>query len=180
MPAPDSGGPALEISPAAEHAGPSGIVRNIPLVTDGEIVLAVRPVRPEACVLFGESLLHPGNVDEAVLRIRFSDGQAMLAAGSPQRRQNNRRTTEFHYSSHAIREETPYPMPVRPGEFLRISVRYNSAQRTAVVRINDGPPTELTTGEILGLGFVGFAASQGGALQIQSIRTELAGSPESP
>lgn len=168
-----SGEPALEISRAPETTGPAGIVRNIPLVSNGEIVLSMRLVRPEAHVLFGESLLNPGNVGEAVVRIRFSDGQAWLAAGSPQRQQNNRRTTEFHYLSHAIGNETPYPAPVAPGEPLRISVRYASAPRTATVRINDGPPVELATADILGLGYVGFAASGNGALQLQSIRIAL-------
>jgi len=170
---PESGRLGLEIEQAPDQANPAGIVRNLPLIADGEVQVTVQLLRSEAYLLFGDTLLNPQDMAECCVRIRLSDGQAFVAGGTPQQRQNNRRSTEFHYSSHSIRSETPYPAPLKSGETLVISVKYQAAQKKALVRINDGPGAEVSTGEILGLSYIGLFAGKGGALRILSIRTEL-------
>ena len=170
---PESGRLGLEIEQAPDQANPAGIVRNLPLVADGEVQVTVQLLRSEAYLLFGDTLLNPQDVSECCVRIRLSDGQAFVAAGAPQQRQNNRRSTEFHYSSHSIRNETPYPAPRKTGETLIISVKYQAGLKKALVRINDGPSAEVSTGKILGLSYIGLFAGKGGALRILSIQTEL-------
>ncbi len=169
----ESGRLGLEIEQASGQANPAGIVRNLPLVADGEIQVTVQLLRSEAYLLFGDTLLNPRDLSEGCVRIRLSDGQAFVAAGMPQQKENHRRSTEFHYSSHSIRNETPYPAPLKTGETLVISVKYQAAQKKALIRLNDGPSMEVSTGEILGLSYIGLFAGKGGALRILSIRTEL-------
>jgi predicted neuraminidase len=170
---PETGSLALELEPAPQQANPAGIVRNIPLVADGEVQVTVAVVRPEAYLLFGDTLLDPRNVAEGCVRIRLAGEQAFLAAGRPQQKTNAARATEFHYSSHAIQAETPYPAPIKPGETLVISLKYQAGQKKAMIRINGGPGVELATGEILGLSYVGLVAGKDGALRLLSIRTQL-------
>jgi predicted neuraminidase len=170
---PESGRLSLEIEQARDQSNPAGIVRNLPMIADGEVKVTAQLLRSEAYLLFGDTLLNPQDVSECCVRVRLTNEQAFVAAGTPQKRENNRRSTEFHYSSHSIRNETPYPAPLKAGETLVISVKYQAAQRKAHIRINDGPTTEVTTGEILGLSYIGLFAGKGGALRILSIRTDL-------
>lgn len=170
---PETGGLGLEIEQAANQTNPAGIVRNLPLIANGEVQVTVQWLRSEAYLLFGDTLLNPQDMTECGVRIRLLNGQAFLAAGTPQQRQNNRRTTEFRYSSHSIQNETPYPAPIKPDEVLIISLKYQAGMKKALVRINSGPSTELSTGKILGFSYLGLFAGNGGALRILSVRTEL-------
>src|SRR5690606_13420142 len=90
----------LEIEPHSKNSGTAGIIRNIPLVADGEINITVQVPKGEAYILFGNSLLSPRDADEAVLRIRFGvDGKIYAGAAKPENTQNNRRSPEYHYIS---------------------------------------------------------------------------------
>jgi hypothetical protein len=164
----------LEIGQHKQNKQTTGIVRNVPLVADGEIRLTVKVPKADAYLLFGNSLLSPRNADEGSLRLRFADNNKVyLAAGKPERTQNNRRSTEYSYISHVINEEVEYPRAFDPNEALNISVRYNAANCTAQISINDGERVELKTAEIIGLTFVGLLTANGGLIRFNSIRTIL-------
>ena len=163
----------LEIEQNPRNKETTGIIRNIPLVVDGEINLTVQATKSEAFILFGNSLLSPRKADEACLRIRFSNNKIYLASGNAETTQNNRRTTEYHYLAHKIKDEVEYPKEFTADEVLNISVRYQAKTNQAQISINGGNPIELTTGKILGLTFVGLLIGDGGQLRVQSIKTNL-------
>lgn len=163
----------LEIEQHPQNKEATGIIRNILMVADGEIQLTVQPTKPEAYILFGNSLLSPRNLTEACLRIRFAGDKVYLAAGKEERLQNNRRTTEYTFLSHRIKEEVSYPESFRSGDILNISVRYQAATSQAQISINGGTPVELITDKILGLNFVGLLVANGGQLRLHSIKTTL-------
>lgn len=164
----------LEIEQHKRSKQTTGIVRNVPLVSDGEIRLTVKVPKGDAFLLFGNSLLSPRNADEGCLRIRFgADNNIYVAAGKPSRTQNNRRSTEYSYLSQVIGEETAYPRNFDPAEPLDVSVGYNAANRTAKISVNGDKPIELRTSEIFGLTFLGMLIANGGQIRFNSIRTIL-------
>lgn len=164
----------LEVEQHPRNKETTGIIRNIPLVADGEIQLTVQATKPEAFILFGNSLLSPRNANEACLRIRLADdGKIYLAAGKAETTRNDRRTTEYHFLSHRIKDEVSYPQTFKADEVLNISVRYQAASSKAAVSIKGGAPVELTTGKILGLTFVGLLVANGGQMRLQSMKTIL-------
>ena len=143
------------------------------MVVDGEIQLTVQAVKPEAYILFGNSLLAPGKVDEACLRIRFARDKIYLAAGNAGRLQNDRKTTQYSFLSHRIKDEVPYPQTIKTDDVINISVRYQAATSKAQISLNGGPPVELQTGKILGLTFIGLTVANGGLMRLQTIKTNL-------
>jgi sialidase-1 len=163
----------LEIEAHARNKETTGIIRNIPMVADGEIQLTVQATKPEAFILFGNSLLSPRNANEGCLRIRLAGDKIYLAAGKAETTQNNRRTTEYHFLSHRIKDEVSYPNALKANEVLNISVRYQASTSKAAISINGGAPVELTTGKILGLTFVGLLVANGGQIRVQSMKTIL-------
>lgn len=163
----------LEIEQHRRSTKTTGIIRNVPLVWDGEIRLAVKVPKGDAFLLFGNSLLSPRDENEACLRLRFSGNKIYAAAGKPERLQNNRKTTEYSYPSHRIGEEIEYPRGFEPNEELKVSVRYTAADDTAKVSVNGGAAVELKTGKIIGLTFVGLLVAGGGKIRFHSIRTIL-------
>lgn len=163
----------LEIEQNPKYKEPTGIIRNIPLVVDGEVQLTVQASKPEAFILLGNSLLSPRNVSEGCLRIRFAGDKIYLAGGKEERTQNNRRTTEYNYLSHKIKDEVEYPQGFKADQTLTISVKYQVATSKAQISINGGAPVELQTGKILGLTFVGLLVANGGQIRLQSIKTTL-------
>jgi hypothetical protein len=163
----------LEISQDPRNKEPTGIVRNIPLVADGEIRLTVQAIKANAYLLFGNSLLSPRHEDEGCLRVRLSGNNVFLAAGNQETTRNDRRTTEYYYLSHKIKNEIHYPQTFQVGEKLEVSVRYHAVASKAEISINGGPPIVLPTGKILGLTFVGLMVENGGQLRFQSIKTTL-------
>src|SRR5690606_36540258 len=93
----------LETEQHKRNEQTTGIVRNVPLLSNGEIRLTVKVPKGDAYLLFGNSLLSPRNADEGCLRIRFgTDNKIYVAAGKPSRTQNNRRSTEYSYLSQVI------------------------------------------------------------------------------
>ncbi|HTM51204.1 MAG TPA: sialidase family protein [Bryobacteraceae bacterium] len=175
-PGDDAPGASLELEQQKGIQAPAGISRNIPLVRDGEVRIALTVVRPEACILLNDTLLTPGRIDEACLRIRFaSEGGVFLAAGQPSRRERDRRTTKYSYLSQAIGPETKYPAGFAAGRRMLLTVRYHAASQTAQIAIGEGPALELPalelkTGRILGLSYLGLAAASGGVLRVRSIQ----------
>jgi hypothetical protein len=163
----------LEIEQHPRNKENTGIIRNIPMVTDGEVQLTVRATKPDAYIIFGNSLLSPRNINEGCLRIRLGSDKIYLAAGKPENTQNNRRVTEYHYISHKITDETEYPQASKANEVLNVSVRYQAAASKAQISINGGERVELTTGKILGLTFVGLLVANGGQIRVESIKTNL-------
>lgn len=163
----------LEIEQASGYREPTGISHCLPLVEEGEVTAEVQAVRADSYLLFGDSLLPPGETGEACVRIRFAGGRAYLAAGTPRTAQRNRRTTVYSYLAHRIESETPYPAPLPADGFARVRLGYSASRSIALVRINDGPPVELRTGSILGLAYAALAVHQGGLLRFRLLRTQL-------
>ncbi len=163
----------LEIYQHRLNKNPTGIVRNIPLVADGEVRVKVQADKPDAYVLFGNSLLSPRDPDEGVVRVRISNGKAFVAAGKGTRQQNNRRTTEFNYLSQRIGKESEYPVAFKPGETMEIAVRYNAAASTADISINGHESVRVKTDKIFGLTFLGLHVANGGRLRFAEARTTL-------
>ncbi len=151
----------------------TGIVRNIPLVQEGEIKLTIQSESADGYVLFGESLIQPRNTDEAVLRIRVASGKVFLAAGEEERLQNDRKTTKYTYILHRVKTETEYPKAITAGEELNVSIKYQGAAQKAIVSINGGPAVELKTSKVFGLTYVGLLASNGGKIRLHTINTTL-------
>lgn len=163
----------LEIEQNPKNKNATGIVRNIPFVSDGEIRVRVQASRSDGYILFGSTLLSPRDPNDACLRLRFSGDKIYLAAGVPDRQQNNRRTTEFFYLAHRIGDERSYPGTFKPGEDLNISVQYNAASATARISVNNGERIELKTSKVFGLTFMGLLIANGGQMRFHSVRTVL-------
>ncbi|HLA94906.1 MAG TPA: sialidase family protein [Pyrinomonadaceae bacterium] len=165
----------LEIEQHPTNKAPTGIVRNIPLVADGEIEIAVQVNKPEAFLLFSDNLLSPRNVDEAAIRVRFADGKAFISSGTGERSQNDRRSTQYSFLSRRIRTETEiaYPASFALDRELKVSLRFQADKRLAELSINGGPKTEIKTDSMLGLTFVGFLVANGGRLRFRTMKTTL-------
>ena len=163
----------LEIEQSPRNKETTGIVRNIPLVKDGVIQFTVQATKSESYILFGNSLLSPRNADEGCLRIRFGTNKIYLAVGRGNRSQNNRRTTEYRFLSHTIKDEVEYPLTFKANEILNISVRFQAGISSAEISINQAAPVKLQTDKILGLTFVGLLVANGGQIRLQSIKTTL-------
>ena len=163
----------LEIEQHPKNKNATGIVRNIPLLSGGEVRIKLQTGRSDGYILLGSTLLSPRDPNDACVRLRFSGDKVYLAAGTPDRQQNNRRTTEFFYLAHRIGEEKLYPASFKPGETLNISVRYNAASGMARISINNGESLELKTSKVFGLTFMGLLVANGGQMRIHSVRTIL-------
>lgn len=163
----------LEIEQNARNKQPTGIVRNIPLVSNGELRVKAQAGKSESFILLGNSLLSSRDPGDACIRLRFSDGKIHLAAGVPERSQNNRRTTEYLFLAHRIKDEVLYPASFKPDETLDISVTYNAETSVAVVSINGGKAVELKTARIFGITSLGFLVANGGQIRFGSGQTRL-------
>ncbi len=163
----------LEITQNPNNKNTTGIVRNIPLVQEGEIKFTVQSTKADGYLILGDSLLSPRNPDEGCLRIRFSEGKIYLAAGKEERLQNDRKTTQYTYLLHRVKEETEYPKPYGSGDELSISVKYQGGAQNAQVSVNGGPAVDLKISKILGLNYVALLAANGGNIRLHSIKTNL-------
>lgn len=161
----------LHIERHKNNKVPTGIIRNVPLVTDGQITVSMRAAGPEAYLLFGNSLLDPRDPTEGCLRVRFDGSKIYLAAGSEQNTQNNRRTTEYHYRSHKIKDEVEYPQTFKAGEILEISVRYKAETNEAQVSIKNGERVTLKMVKMLGISYMGLLVGEGGQIGFRSVKT---------
>lgn len=165
----------LELEQHPTNKAPTGNVRNIPLVADGEIEIAIQINKPEAFLLFSDSLLSPRSVDEAAVRVRFADEKAFISAGKSERAQNDRRSTQYSFLSRRIREENEvqYPASVSRDKDLKISLRFLADKNHAELSINGGPRVEVKTDPMLGLTFVGFLVANGGRMRFRTMKTTL-------
>jgi hypothetical protein len=173
-PAEDGGpGASLEIEQPAKASGPCGITRNIPLLARGEMVLRAAVLRPEASILWQDSMLAPGETGHACVRVRFgSEGRVFIGGGKPERLDRERRGAAYSYLGYPIREEKPYPKTIVPGRLFELGLRVDAASRQASVRIDDGPDVSFALPEVLGLCYFGLAVSEGGALRLRRFETK--------
>ena len=161
----------LEVEQLPRNKNATGIVRNIPFVSEGEVRIKAQAGKSDGYILFGNTLLSPRDPNDACLRLRFSGDKIYFAAGQPDLQQNNRRTTEFFYVAHRIGEEKLYPGTFNPGEVLNISLQYSAASATARISVNNSERIELKTSKVFGLTFMGLLVANGGQMRIQSVRT---------
>lgn len=163
----------LEIEQHPRNKNATGIVRNIPLVTEGRVKVKVQATKSDGYILFGSSLLSPRDPSDACFRVRFTDGKIYVAAGSAERQEKNRRTTEFNYLAHRISEEKLYSASFNPGEPLEIFVVYSAAKSTARLSVNGGETVELTTAKVFGLTSLGLLVANGGQIRFNSANTVI-------
>ncbi|MBK8506012.1 MAG: exo-alpha-sialidase [Saprospiraceae bacterium] len=159
----------LEIEQHATNKQPTGIIRSIPLLQEGTIQLTVQVMKPEAFILFGASLLSPRNPNEGSIRIRFSTEGTFIAIGKENREQNNRKATEYIFTSYQITDEIPYPYSPGAKDVLNISVAYQSIKNNVEIKINHGKPISLKTEKIFGLCYLGLLVANGGQIRMHSI-----------
>jgi len=165
----------LEVEPNPRNkAAATGIIRNVPLVANGEVELTLKLPQSESSLVFNNSLPSPRDPDESCLRVRFDGNKIFIGAGKAKATENNRRTTQYQYSSPRIVEEVEYPGSFRPDEALKVRVRFDAAASKAKVTIGDAAPVELKTEKIFGLTFVGLLVGKGGKLRFHSMTTTLA------
>jgi hypothetical protein len=160
----------LEVEQAPKTTAAAGITRNFIQIADGEIHTVLQVVRPEVCLLFGDSLLQPGSTDAACLRVRFTAEGAMLGAGTAERADRPRGTTSYSYVRYPVRDEVRYPLPATGP--LQVSIRFRAAEKSAVIRIGNGPEVSVRTPQVLGLSYAGLAVSNGGVVRLREIRVK--------
>jgi hypothetical protein len=130
-------------------------------------------VKPQAYLLWHDSFLDPGKIDEACLRVRFAEGgQVYVGAGIPRTRNlglANGRGPEYSYLAYPVETEEQYPAKIKMGERFTLRVRCDVAKNEASFSINDGTEVKLSLGKILGLSYVGLAATEGGTLRLRRL-----------
>jgi hypothetical protein len=160
----------LEIGQTANNAAPAGITRNIRHITNGTIRAVVHCVKPDAYLLFGESLLYPGSIDAGILRIRWTGDSILIGAGLAETVDRPRGTTIYSFVNHSIKTESAYPQGSTGASV--VSIHFRTRDRWAGIRIGDGPEVELVIASVIGLNYVGLGVSRGGALRVREILVE--------
>ena len=161
-------GASLDIEQPAGSKTPCGVTRNMPLLGEGEMKLTLSVLKPEAYVLWHDSLLPPGRIAEACLSVRFSqDGSIFLAAGAPTRTGKERKGLAYSYLAYPITGEQRYPQPIVQGKRFQLTLRFSGSAGKAFVRINDGQEVGISTPPILGLCHFGVAVANGGAIRLR-------------
>lgn len=166
----DQNGLWLELEQAPKITEPAGITRNVAQIVDGHLRAALRVMKPEASLLIGDSLLAPGAAGSACLRVRFTSDGIMLGAGMPERADRPRGTTSYSFVSYPVRSEIRYPATLPDNGTVDLSVYYRAADNRSIVRMNEGPEVTLTMPPILGLSYMSFVVSGGGAIAIRELR----------
>ena len=104
----------------------SGITRNFPLLSKGSFTLNASILKPEACLLWHNSFLLPGNYREACLRIRFAEnGQVFIAAPKPKISQMNRgfaHKLSFACPTYPVKDELLYPGRIEAGRPFTLKI----------------------------------------------------------
>jgi hypothetical protein len=169
--APEDNEPGASLQIDYQKRGPSGIVRNFPLVSQGEMRLTITVLKPQAYLLWHDSFLDPGKTDEACLRVRFADnGQVFVGAGTPRTKdlgQGNEHRPTYSYLAYPVETEQAYPGKVKLGERFTVKVRCDVAKGEALLSINDGVEVNVPLGNILGLSYFGIAATEGGSIRLR-------------
>ena len=151
------------------YQGATGISRNIPLISNGEVRLVVRVEKREGYILFGNSLVDPSVPDEAAIRLRFSGAKILVGAGRQKVAKKDYGRTEYSYISYLVDKEKPYPATYKTNEDMHIVVRYQANSQKAIISINNGPKVEIKTEKIFGLTFVGLSVSDGGRMCVAAV-----------
>ena len=172
LPAEDDGeGAVMQV--AAQKAESLGAVRNFPLLAQGEMRVEGVALEPEAFLLWHDSFLEPGLVDQACLRARFSrDGDLFLAAGEPSRTGNQTAgttTCEYSYLAYPVNHEIRYPARLAAGGRFVLSLLVDVDARRAEIAVNDGPRLALPLGDIFGLSYFGVACADGGKMNLRKL-----------
>ncbi|NND34784.1 MAG: exo-alpha-sialidase [Saprospiraceae bacterium] len=161
----------LEIEQHPKSKAVTGIIRNIPLLSNGKIQITAQIPKADAYILIANSLLSPRKPDEGCVRIRFTDMGVYFATGKANRSRNDRKITEYLYTSFQIREEIQFPDSINNEKTLNISVEYKSDENEVRIQINNSTPISLKTEKFMGLSYMGFLVDNGGQIRIQQIET---------
>jgi hypothetical protein len=164
-------GPWLQVECTESPSRPlQGLTRNLLLLHRGSMQVTVHVVKPEAFLVWHNSYLYPGQIDDACLRVRFAaGGRVFMAAGSPEVDgvvYAGGDWATYSHLAYPIRDEVEYPRQVAPGEVLTLTLRIRAAEQTASFVINDGPEVAVRIGNILGLCYFGIAAATSGAIRL--------------
>jgi hypothetical protein len=136
--------------------------------------LTLTVLKPQAYLLWHNSFLGPGVVDEACLRVRFAaDGQVFVAAGTPRTKDLGQagQGPAYSYLAYPIEKETAYPTKIKLGERFTLRVRSDVGTKEAAVSINGGAEVKVPLGDILGLCYFGLAATDGGTIRLRKLET---------
>jgi len=164
----DAPGASLEIEQPDNSRKPCGITRNLPLAAECEMIITLSVPRPDAYLLWHDSLLAPGQIAEACLRVRFSkEGNVFLAAGTPTRTNADRKGLTYSYLAYPILKEQRYPQTIALGRRFQVKLRLSAAASKVWFRINDGPEVSLSIPPILALCHFGIAVAEGGLLRLR-------------
>lgn len=157
---------------------PSGLTRNFPLLFNGKIKITASVIKGDSHILLHNSFLNPGEVKEAVLRVRFaSNGKVYVAAGIPQVKDVKwpKWGPKYTCLSYPIRKEVLYPKKIKIRKRFNLEINCEAIKRKLTVSINNGKKVELQTGNILGLCYIGIAATKVGSVKIRRIESKNSG-----
>jgi hypothetical protein len=161
-------GASLEIEQPKGSTAPCGITRNMPLLDEGWMDVVLSVFKPDCFLLWHDTLLAPGQVAEACLRVRFSkEGSILLGVGSPTRKKADRRGQAYSYRGYPVMDEKQYPRSITLGKRLRLRLRFNAVTQKASFCIDDGPEVSLATHPVFGLCHFGIAVAEGGFLRLR-------------
>jgi hypothetical protein len=171
---PGDGAPGASFQIDYREPGPCGEVRNFPLISKGEVQVTLTVLKPEAHLLWHDSFIRPGLVEEACLRVRFAaDGRAWVGAGTPVRKELTGQ--EYSYLAYPVEGEVPYPSSFRLGQPFILTMRCDAGRRQAAVVLSDGPEVTVPLGGVLGLCYLGAAVTGGGSLRLRRLSGGPAG-----
>ncbi len=166
-------GGTLEIEHSEKHPEPAcGLTHNLPLLDAGEMTVQLSVERPDACLLWHDTFLAPGETSAACLRLRVAaGGQAFAAAGSPTTRvpvESRGHRAKYQFTGYSLKGEKACGT-VRLGEMSTVRVRVEAARKTATLRVNDGPAVTLPIAEVFGFCHFGVAVENRGMLRLRRI-----------
>lgn len=164
-------GASIEIrQPHNSQERARGMTRNLPLIVEGEMQVALSVIQPEGYLLWHDTFLEPGQVGEVFLRARFSrDGKVFFAAGAPTRRHSAQKGRTYSFLAYPIISEQRYPRSIELGKRFEVRLRYSATARRAEFQIDDGPTVQVVTGHVLGLAYFGIAIAQNGVLRLRRL-----------
>ncbi|NLX04682.1 MAG: exo-alpha-sialidase [Phycisphaerae bacterium] len=165
----DQAGAALRVEDSG--AGPAGIVRAFPLLTEGKVTLTLSVHKPSGYLLFGDVFLYAGQVRSARLRVRFADGgRILVGAGSASRVETSvaDHVPWYAHTAFPIGYEVEYPQPWPQDRRFDLVLQLSKGQ--AGITVDSGPEVALELGSTLGLWHLGLAADQHGAVTLRRAR----------
>lgn len=171
---PDDNEPGATLQVKQSGTALAGIVRNFPQIAQGVFRVEGSVNKGDGYLLWHDSFLYPGHVEEACLRVRFApDGRVLIGAGTPSRKSIEKPawSPKYSYLSYPVNSEREYPTRWAAGKRFKLRVDCDTRSRTASVSIDDGPVVKVDLGEVLGLSYFGVAATQGGSICVRRLAT---------